>query len=38
MKTTIFAFFFVLAMVMQSFAGTLRGAWEMQPESSVSNE
>lgn len=38
MKTMIFAFFFVLAMTIQSFAGTLRGAWEMQPESSISNE
>ncbi len=38
MKTTILVSFFVLAMAIQSFAGTLRGAWEMQPESSVSTE
>lgn len=37
MKTTFLSIFCVVAMAIQSFAGTLRGAWEMQPESN-SNE
>lgn len=38
MKTIIFCTLMLLAFSTQSFAGTLRGAWEMIPESSVSNE
>lgn len=37
MKTTFLSIFCVVAMAIQSFAGTLRGAWEMQAESN-SNE
>ena len=32
MKTTFFSIFFVLIMAVESFAGTLFGAWEMQPD------
>jgi hypothetical protein len=37
MKTTFFSIFFVVVMAIESFAGTLLGSWEMQPESN-SNE
>jgi len=33
MKTTFFSIFIVLTMAIESFAGTLLGSWEMQPES-----
>ena len=32
MKTTFFSIFFVLIMAVESFAGTLLGSWEMQPD------
>ena len=38
MKTTIFYLLFILGTSLQSVAGTLRGAWEMLPENSTSNE
>jgi len=36
MKTTFFSIFIVLTMAIESFAGTLLGSWEMQPESNSS--
>jgi hypothetical protein len=38
MKKTFFYSIILLLTVFNAVAGTLRGAWEMQPESSISNE
>ncbi len=36
MKTTFFSIFIVLIMAVKSFAGTLLGSWEMQPDGNSS--